>query len=63
MSPAPRKNSLEERSSLVSSEALGVAAPLLSGFGEFLDSLPDIYAGRDFRTLARHWATCAQNKK
>ncbi|RMH00883.1 MAG: hypothetical protein D6702_12825 [Planctomycetota bacterium] len=59
MSQRPSTVSLHDRPSLVSRELLGSAAPPLPGFGDFLASLPQIYAGRDFRRLAARWAECA----
>ncbi len=59
MSDAPKTNSLHGRPSLVSTDRLGHAAEPLAGFENFLDSLPDIYAGNDFRKLASRWATSA----
>ena len=55
MSQAPRTVSLHSRPSLVDRASLGRALPLLPGFGEFLEALPDIYGGRDLRLLARRW--------
>lgn len=59
MTDLPRTNSLHGRPSLVCVESLGRAADPMDGLGDFLDSLPDIYAGRDFRHLALRWAECA----
>ncbi len=59
MSERPTTVSLHERPSLVSHEALGQAIDPLEGFGGFLEALPDIYAGRDLRRLARRWGECA----
>ena len=61
MSGEPRTESLFQRPSLVQLSALGRAAAPLPGFGAFLDALPDIYGGRDFRALARRWAACARS--
>ncbi|HEX9792911.1 MAG TPA: hypothetical protein VGC54_02920 [Planctomycetota bacterium] len=60
MSKHPRTVSLHARASLVTHEALGRALDPLPGIGAFLDALPDIYAGRDLRRLAQHWAQCAR---
>ncbi len=59
MSERPTTVSLHDRPSLVSHEALGKAIDPLPGFGGLLDALPDIYAGRDLRRLARRWGECA----
>jgi len=61
MNGKPATVSLFGRASLVSAEALGKALDPLAGMGAFLDALPDIYAGRDLRRLARRWAACARN--
>ncbi|TAH36397.1 MAG: hypothetical protein EYC70_11400 [Planctomycetota bacterium] len=63
MNEAPRTTSLFDRPSLVHLEALGRALDPLPGFGAFLDALPDIYAGTDFRRLARRWAECALERR
>lgn len=62
MSKCPQTVSLHGRPSLVTRESLGSAADPLPGLENFLDSLPDIYAGHDFRRLALRWAECAQVK-
>ena len=61
MSNSPKTVSLHGRPSLVTHEALGSAADPIPGLEHFLESLPDIYAGHDFRRLALRWAECAQD--
>lgn len=59
----PRTLSLFDRESLVRLADLGRALDPLPGLGAFLDALPDVYAGRDFRRLARRWAECARARR
>lgn len=52
--PAMREVRLEplaERESLVSREDFCQVPEPVAGFGDFVDALPDIYAGKDFKTL------------
>ncbi len=59
MSERPRTVSLKDRPSLVTLDVLGRAVDPIPGFGAWLAALPDVYAGHDFRLLARRWAECA----
>ena len=63
MTRQPRTVSLHHRPSLVSERDLGAALDPIPGIGEFLEALPNIYAGRDLRRLARRWADCALQER
>ena len=50
--------SLADRSSLVKAEHLGRVIDPIPGLFELIESFPSIYAGSEFRDLARRLATC-----
>jgi len=58
-----RTRSLKRRKSLVQRDKLGAPCSATASFGEFLNSLPDILAAKDFREIVQRLAAARRDKR